>query len=97
MEVMENLNEALSQAVRSKEWKAIERYLTINKDIVEDKLFNSNITSQQTNVAVVLIKMRSVFQLLLDLPSKLETDMTVEKWNDELDKLTEEFVKDLEG
>lgn len=97
MEVDERLANNLVNAVRWKWWKAIEEYLKINKEIVEDKLFNSNITSQQTNVAVVLIKMRSVFQLLLDLPSKLETDMTIEKWNDELDKLTEEFVKDLEG
>lgn len=97
MEVDERLANNLVNAVRWKWWKAIEEYLKINKEIVEDKLFNSNITSQQTNVAVVLIKMRSVFQLLLDLPSKLETDMTIEKWNNELDKLTEEFVKDLEG
>lgn len=93
----EQLAQNLVNAVKSNSWKAIEEYLKINKEIVEDKLFNSNITSQQTNVAVVLIKMRSVFQLLLDLPSKLETDMTIEKWNNELDKLTEEFVKDLEG
>lgn len=96
MEVMENLNEALAQAVRSKEWKAIETYLQLNKEIVEDRLFNSDITSRPTNVAVVLIKMRSVFQLLLDLPNKLETDMWIEALNEEINNLTEEFVKELE-
>lgn len=93
---MEELNKALVHAVRSNERKAIEEYLKINKEIIEDKLFNSNITSMQTNVAVVLIKMRSVFQLLLDLPNKLETDIWIDEFNKELSKLTDEFVKDLE-
>lgn len=93
---MEELNKALVHAVRSNERKAIEEYLKINKGIIEDKLFNSSMTSMQTNVAVVLIKMRSVFQLLLDLPNKLETDMGIDEFNKELSKLTEEFVKDLE-
>lgn len=93
---MEELNEALAHAVRSKERKAIETYLKLNKEIVEERLFNSEITSKPTNVAVVLIKMRSVFQLLLDLPAKLETDMWIDALNAEINKLTEEFVKELE-
>lgn len=97
LENLDKLDEALLHAVRSDEWKAIEKYLEINKGLVEDKLFNSDIVNKQTNVAVVFIKMRSVFQLLLDLPKKLEWDIWIAKFNEELDKLTEEFVKDNEG
>ena len=96
MDELENLDKALLHAVKSEEWKAIEQYLKINKEIVEDRLFNSDITSKPTNVAVVLIKMRSVFQLLLDLPEKLEQDIWINKLNEELDKLTDEFITDLE-
>ena len=94
---LDKLDEALLHAVRSDEWKAIEKYLEINKEIVEDRLFNSPIVNKQTNVAVVFIKMRSVYQKLLDLPKRLEWDIWIAKLNEELDKLTEEFVKDNEG
>lgn len=93
---MEKLNEALTHAVRSEHWKPIETYLKINKDIVENQLFNSDIVNKQTNVAVVLIKMRSVFQLLLDLPEKLEQDYSIDKLNNELERLTDEWVKEME-
>lgn len=94
---MEKLNEALTHSVRSENWKPIETYLKINKEIVENQLFNSDIVNKQTNVAVVLIKMRSVFQLLLDLPEKLEQDYSIDKLNNELERLTDEWVKEMEG
>lgn len=90
---METLDKQLYELTNSKYWKALEEYLKANKAIVEEHLFNSKsgYIEKPTNWAVVLIKMREVYQKMLDLPNTL-------KWlaEDEtaIDKLLE-TVKDI--
>ena len=90
---MQTLDKQLYELTNSKYWKVLEEYLKANKAIVEEHLFNSKswYIEKPTNWAVVLIKMREVYQKMLDLPNTL-------KWlaEDEtaIDKLLE-TVKDI--
>jgi hypothetical protein len=90
---MQTLDKQLYELTNSKYWKVLEEYLKANKAIVEEHLFNSKswYIEKPTNWAVVLIKMREVYQKMLDLPETL-------KWlaEDEtaIDKLLE-TVKDI--
>ncbi len=71
---MQTLDKQLYDLTRSKHWKALEEYLKANKSIVEEHLFNSKTwyIEKPTNWAVVLIKMREVYQKILDLPETLK-------------------------
>ena len=71
---MEALDKQLYELTNSKYWKVLEEYLKANKAIVEEHLFNSKsgYIEKPTNWAVVLIKMREVYQKMLDLPETLK-------------------------
>lgn len=71
---METLDKQLYELTTSKYWKVLEEYLKANKAIVEEHLFNSKsgYIEKPTNWAVVLIKMREVYQKMLDLPETLK-------------------------
>ena len=70
---MQQLDKQLYDLTKSKHWKVLEEYLTANKTIIEEHLFNSKTwyIEKPTNWAVVLIKMREVYQKILDLPKVL--------------------------
>ena len=71
---MQTLDKQLYELTTSKYWKVLEEYLKANKAIVEEHLFNSKswYIEKPTNWAVVLIKMREVYQKMLDLPETLK-------------------------
>jgi len=94
---MQTLDKQLYELTRSKHWKALEEYLKANKSIVEDHLFNSKTgyIEKPTNWAVVLIKMREVYQRILDLPETLKWLAEDETASDNLLETVKDIIKDM--
>lgn len=82
---------------KSKYWDTLKEYLTANKSIVEEHLFNSKTwyIEKPTNWAVVLIKMREVYQALLDLPEKLVNLSEDEQASDKLLEVVKDIIDDI--
>ena len=93
---MQTLDRELYELTKSKYWKPLKEYLTANKDIVEWHLFNSKTwyIEKPTNWAVVLIKMREVYQRMLDLPTTLEWLAEDEAAADKLLDVVNDIIKD---
>ena len=93
---MQTLDKELYELIKSKYWKPLKEYLTANKNIVEEHLFNSKswYIEKPTNWAVVLIKMREVYQTILDLPDKLEMYADDERAWDKLLEVVKEIIDD---
>ena len=94
---MQTLDKQLYALTRSKHRPVLQEYLQANKDIVEEHLYHSKtwFINQQTNGAVVLIKMREVYDTILNLPNKLSKDIEVEDINEQLAKEAEKIIEDM--
>lgn len=94
---METLDKQLYELTNSKYWKVLEEYLKANKAIVEEHLFNSKswYIEKPTNWAVVLIKMREVYQKMLDLPETLKWLAEDESALDKLYETVKEIINDM--
>lgn len=94
---MQTLDKQLYELTRSKHWKALEEYLKVNKSIVEEHLFNSKTwyIEKPTNWAVVLIKMREVYQQILDMPEKLKSLAEDETAGDKLLETVNDIIQDM--
>lgn len=94
---MQTIDKQLYELTRSKHWKVLEEYLKANKSIVEDHLFNSKTgyIEKPTNWAVVLIKMREVYQRILDLPETLKWLAEDESAGDKLLETVNDIIKDM--
>ena len=75
----------------------LEEYLKANKEIVEEHLFNSKTgyIEKPTNWAVVLIKMREVYQKMLDLPETLKWLAEDEDASDKLLETVKDIIQDM--
>ena len=93
---MQTLDKELYELTKSKYWKVLKEYLTANKSIIEEHLFNSKTwyIEKPTNWAVVLIKMREVYQRILDLPETLQWLADDETAADKLLETVNEIIKD---
>lgn len=94
---MQTIDKQLYELTRSKHWKVLEEYLKANKAIVEDHLFNSKTgyIEKPTNWAVVLIKMREVYQSLLNLPETLKWLAEDESAGDKLLETVNDIIQDM--
>ena len=94
---MQTLDKELYELTRSKHWKVLKEYLEANKAIVEEHLFNSKTgyIEKPTNWAVVLIKMREVYQKILDLPKTLEWLAEDESASDKLLETVKDIINDM--
>ena len=94
---MQTLDKQLYEFTRSKHWKVLEEYLKANKSIVEEHLFNSKTwyIEKPTNWAVVLIKMREVYQKILDLPETLKWLAEDETASDKLLETVKDIIQDM--
>lgn len=94
---MEALDKQLYELTRSKYWRVLEEYLKANKAIVEEHLFNSKsgYIEKPTNWAVVLIKMREVYQRMLDLPQTLQWLAEDETASDKLLETVKDIIDDM--
>lgn len=94
---MQTLDRELYWLTKSKYRKPLKEYLTANKNIVEEHLFNSKTwyIEKPTNWAVVLIKMREVYQKILDLPITLEWLAEDETAADKLLDTVNDIIKDM--
>lgn len=94
---MQTLDKQLYELTNSKYWKVLEEYLKANKAIVEEHLFNSKswYIEKPTNWAVVLIKMREVYQKMLDLPETLKWLAEDENAWDKLYETVKEIINDM--
>lgn len=94
---MQTLDKELYELTKSKYWKPLKEYLTANKNIVEWHLFNSKswYIEKQTNWAVVLIKMREVYQKILDLPETLQWLAEDEAASEKLLDTVNDIIKDM--
>ncbi len=94
---MQTIDKQLYELTRSKHWKVLEEYLKANKAIVEDHLFNSKTgyIEKPTNWAVVLIKMREVYQRILDLPETLKWLAEDESAGDKLLETVKDIIQDM--
>ena len=94
---MQTLDKQLYELTRSKHWKALEEYLKANKSIVEEHLFNSKTwyIEKPTNWAVVLIKMREVYQKILDLPETLKWLAEDETASENLLETVKDIINDM--
>ena len=94
---METIDKQLYELTKSKYWKVLEEYLKANKAIVEEHLFNSKTwyIEKPTNWAVVLIKMREVYQRMLDLPEVLKWLAEDETFGDKLMETAKEIIEDM--
>lgn len=94
---METIDKQLYELTKSKYWKVLEEYLKANKAIVEEHLFNSKTwyIEKPTNWAVVLIKMREVYQRMLDLPETLKWLAEDETFGDKLMETAKEIIDDM--
>lgn len=94
---MEALDKQLYELTRSKYWRVLEEYLKANKAIVEEHLFNSKsgYIEKPTNWAVVLIKMREVYQRMLDLPQTLQWLAEDETAGDKLLETVKDIINDM--
>lgn len=94
---METLDKQLYELTNSKYWKVLEEYLKANKAIVEEHLFNSKsgYIEKPTNWAVVLIKMREVYQKMLDLPETLKRLAEDETAGDKMSEAVRDIIDDM--
>ena len=94
---METLDKQLYDLTKSKYWKVLEQYLKANKAIVEEHLFNSKTwyIEKPTNWAVVLIKMREVYQRMIDLPKTLQLLADDETAGDKLLETVKDIINDM--
>ena len=94
---METLDKQLYELTTSKYWKVLEEYLKANKAIVEEHLFNSKsgYIEKPTNWAVVLIKMREVYQKMLDLPETLKLLAEDETAGDKMSEAVRDIIDDM--
>lgn len=94
---METLDKQLYELTNSKYWKVLEEYLKANKAIVEEHLFNSKsgYIEKPTNWAVVLIKMREVYQKMLDLPEMLKWLAEDDTAGDKMAEVVREIIDDI--
>lgn len=94
---MQTLDKQLYELTNSKYWKVLEEYLKANKAIVEEHLFNSKsgYIEKPTNWAVVLIKMREVYQKMLDLPETLKWLADDETAIDKLYETVKDIINDM--
>ena len=94
---METLDKQLYELTNSKYWKVLEEYLKANKAIVEEHLFNSKsgYIEKPTNWAVVLIKMREVYQKMLDLPETLKLLAEDETAGDKMSEAVRDIIDDM--
>lgn len=94
---METLDKQLYELTNSKYWKVLEEYLEANKAIVEEHLFNSKsgYIEKPTNWAVVLIKMREVYQKMLDLPETLKRLAEDETAGDKMSEAVRDIIDDM--
>lgn len=94
---MQTLDKQLYELTNSKYWKVLEEYLKANKAIVEEHLFNSKsgYIEKPTNWAVVLIKMREVYQKMIDLPETLKWLAEDENAWDKLYETVKEIINDM--
>ena len=94
---MQTLDKQLYELTNSKYRKALEEYLKTNKAIVEEHLFNSHswYIEKPTNWAVVLIKMREVYQKILDLPETLQWLAEDETASDKLLETVKDIINDM--
>lgn len=94
---METLDKQLYELTNSKYWKVLEEYLKANKAIVEEHLFNSKsgYIEKPTNWAVVLIKMREVYQKMLDLPETLKRLAEDETASDKMSEAVRDIINDM--
>lgn len=94
---METIDKQLYELTKSKYWKVLEEYLKANKAIVEEHLFNSKTwyIEKPTNWAVVLIKMREVYQRMLDLPETLKWLAEDETASDNLLETVKDIINDM--
>lgn len=94
---MQTLDKQLYELTNSKYWKVLEEYLKANKAIVEEHLFNSKswYIEKPTNWAVVLIKMREVYQKMLDLPETLKGLAEDETASDKLLETVKDIIDDI--
>lgn len=94
---METLDKQLYELTNSKYWKVLEKYLKANKAIVEEHLFNSKsgYIEKPTNWAVVLIKMREVYQKMLDLPEMLKWLAEDDTAGDKMAEVVREIIDDI--
>ena len=94
---MQTLDKQLYELTNSKYWKVLEEYLKANKAIVEEHLFNSKswYIEKPTNWAVVLIKMREVYQKILDLPETLKGLAEDETASDKLLETVKDIINDM--
>lgn len=94
---MQTLDKKLYELTRSKYRPTLQEYLKLNKDIVEEHLYHSKtwFVNQQTNGAVVLIKMREVYEKILSLPETLSQDIETEDINEHLAKEAEKIIEDM--
>ena len=94
---MQTLDKELYELTRSKYWKVLKEYLEANKSIVEEHLFNSKTwyIEKPTNWAVVLIKMREVYQRILDLPETLKWLAEDETASDKLLETVKDIINDM--
>ena len=94
---MQTLDKQLYELTRSKYWKVLKEYLEANKAIIEEHLFNSKTgyIEKPTNWAVVLIKMREVYQRILDLPETLKWLAEDETASEKLLETVSDIIKDM--
>lgn len=94
---METLDKQLYKLTNSKYWKVLEEYLKANKAIVEEHLFNSKsgYIEKPTNWAVVLIKMREVYQKMLDLPETLKWLAEDETASSKMSEAVKDIIDDM--
>lgn len=94
---MQSLERKLYNLTNSEYRPALREYLQINKDIIEKHLFHSQTwyVEKQTNGAVVLIKIREVYQLLLDLPESLKNLSQDEKDGEDLLKTVNNIIEEM--
>ena len=94
---MEALDKQLYELTKSKYWKVLSEYLKANKAIIEEHLFNSKTgyIEKPTNWAVVLIKMREVYQKMLDLPETLKWLADDETASEKLLETVKDIIQDM--
>ena len=94
---METLDKQLYDLTKSKYWKVLSEYLKANKAIIEEHLFNSKTgyIEKTTNWAVVLIKMREVYQKMLDLPETLKRLAEDETAGDKMSEAVRDIIDDM--
>lgn len=94
---MQQIDKGLYALTKSKYRPTLKEYLETNKKIIEEHLYHSKTwyIEKQTNGAVVLIKMREVYDLLLNLPETLRNLADNEETSEELAKTVDKIINDM--